>query len=180
VFYGELVVAGSLGAQGATITAVQGTSGATGYSLAEGGSSIVFTQRNSNNLTKVPTAGGAPVVAALVTPRSGVQLLGVSCRGTTCVVAVAPVTLWASAVPGPPQLFASINASETELRGVSLTTGEATTLMSLATLGRRVFSSPLIVPNSSDVVAHLGQMIGHLQTVSSSSSDLHLYRGIVP
>ena len=60
VFRGEVVVRGAINDQGATLVAVPGTAGATGYSIAEDGASIVFTELDNANLMKVPAAGGVP------------------------------------------------------------------------------------------------------------------------
>ena len=175
VFYGEMVVHGTISSQATSLLPVDGTAGATSYAMAENGSTIVFTQRNTTNLLKVPAVGGAPVIAAVVTSASGVQLLGVSCKGSMCIVAVGPVTLWAAAAPGP-ATDPSINLGTAELRLVSLTTGESLPLLS-RTSG--LLSSPLISRTSGDVVVQLGQMMGHLQTFDAPS-DLHLYKALLP
>ena len=168
-FNGEAIVAGTIMGTGATLVAIPGTDGATGYSLAEDGESIVFSQLDNVNLMQVPVAGGSPTVAALVTPRIGMQLLGVSCRETTCVVALGPATL---ANPASKQPRGS---GPYELRNVSLTTGTATTVL---TSGQPV-SSPVLLP-SGDVIAQVGPGFGHLQTFNSSALTLHLYKGLVP
>jgi hypothetical protein len=170
VFYGKMVVAGTIGANGATLVPIAGTAGATGYSFAESGASIVFTRRDSTNLMKVPASGGVPS-AITVTPRTGVQLLGVSCRGTTCVAALGPVTLW----QGLADVYPSINGGAFELRRVSLATGEATTILSRSS----ILASPLLSP-AGDVVAQVGSMFGHLQTFAAAQVDLHRYQGLVP
>ncbi|MGH7522869.1 MAG: hypothetical protein ACREK8_01015 [Gemmatimonadales bacterium] len=168
VFNGKVVVAGTITMAGATLTAIPGTAGATGYSLADGGASIVFTQLDNANLMKVPAAGGAPLVAAVATPRAGIQLLGVSCRGTTCVVALGPALLGNPASHEPP------GSGPYELRSVSLVTGTATTVLtSSATV-----ASPVLLP-SGDVIAQVGPGLGHLQTFNSPDLTLHLYHGLV-
>lgn len=171
VFYGEMIVSGTTGASGAALTPIAGTAGATSYSLAENGASIVFTQRDSTSLMKVSVTGGVPT-RITVTPRTGVQLLGVSCRMTTCVVALGPVTLW----NGPANFYPRIGGGPFELRSVSLTTNQATTILSRT---GSPLASPLIT-SSGDVVAQVGDIFGHLQTFWPSSSDLHLYQGLVP
>jgi len=40
--------------------------------------------------------------------------------------------------------------------------------------------TPRISPTSGDVVAQVGGVWGHLQTVSSAASNLHLYHGLIP
>jgi hypothetical protein len=170
VFYGETLVRGTIDPQGATLLPVAGTAGATSYSLAEDGASIVFTQRDNVNLLKVPAAGGV-ATAIPATSRPDVQLLGVSCRGVACVVALGPITLWQAA-----GTYGSIGSGAFELRSVALASGQSTSLLSR---NGGVLASPLITP-SGDVVVQLGQMFGHLQTFSSSQSDLHLYKALVP
>jgi hypothetical protein len=172
VFRAEQLVRGTITDQGAALVAVPGTAGATGYSLAEGGASIVFTQIDNVNLMKVPAAGGVPVIVGPVTPRAGVQLLGASCRGTTCIAAVGPARL--SPLTGTRQLAGS---GPFELRSVSLVTGAATTILSRS----QVLSSPLLLA-SGDVVAQVGAGNGHFGTMGSIGSfqTLHLYKALVP
>jgi hypothetical protein len=177
LFFGEAVVRGTIGATGATLEAVTGTSGATSYSLAEDGASIVFTRRDDPHLFTVPAAGGTDTAFALVTPA---QLLGVSCKGSTCVVADDPVTLSAATLGSPPAIFPSIGVGPRELRSVSLTSG---TIQSILLLGSAaatpVIATPQISPVTGDVVAQVGGGFGHLQTFSVSGSDLHLYQSLV-
>jgi len=158
LFLGEHVVRGTIIGNTVTLIAVPGTAGATSYSVAEGGASIIFTQRDNLNLMKVPVAGGVPVVAAAATPRLGAQLVGVSCRSATCMVGIG-------------------EASPTEVRAVSIATGAAATVLSRSA---QTLSSPLLTA-SGDVIAQFGPGIGRLQTFSSSANNtLHLYRALVP
>jgi hypothetical protein len=176
MFFGELVVRGTINANGATLTAVPGTAGATTYAPAEGGASIVFTTRNSTTLWRVPAAGGTPVAVGAVTSVPGMKLVGVSCKGITCIVAVAPLTPWAPVIPGPKIDVAKIDPGVTELRTISLVSG-ATTVVYSKNSG--VLSCPAISPVSGDVVVEYGLNMGHLQTWTSSSADLHLLNGLV-
>jgi hypothetical protein len=173
IFDGQAVVRGTIVGTGATLQAVPGTSGATSYSLAESGASIVFTLRDDRQLYKVAAVGGTATVVGVVSSTGGAELLGVSCRGSTCVVAVDPVTLSAPTVP---MNFGQINPGATELRAVSLTTGVVQVLRTTAGL----VATPQVSPVSGDVVAQVGGAFGHLQTFTSSGSDLHLYQGLVP
>ncbi len=163
VFYGESVVRGTIDSNGATLAPIPGTIGATGYSQAENGTSIVFTRLNSADLLRVPAVGGSPVVAAMTTSRPGVQVLGVSCRSDSCVVAVGPAR---TAADGGPSI-----GSPFELRRVSLATGDTTLLL---TRGGGALMNPQLTP-SGTIVAGFGQMMGHLQSYSSPAVDLHLY-----
>jgi hypothetical protein len=168
VFYGESVIKGSVGASGATLAAVPGTTGATGYSLADDGASIVFTRRNSVDLMKVPVEGGSPVIAAVVTSDAGMQLLGLSCRSAICVVAVGTASV-DDAVPSALGTY--------QLRRVPLN-GDSVVVLRSQSLSAGILSSPLYAP-SGDVVANVGDIIGHLRTYSSNAVDLHLFPGLV-
>ena len=172
LFLPGAVVRGTVSASGATLQLVAGTAGATSYALAENGATIAFTLRDDRRLLKVPATGGAITTVATVTPAGNAQLLGVSCRGSTCIVAADPVTL--TAIDGGPTL-AAITAGPFELRGVSLTTG-AVQVLRTAT---GILATPQISPLSGDVVAQVGGAFGHIQTFTSSGSDLHLYQGII-
>jgi hypothetical protein len=167
VFYGETIFRGAISPDGATLTPIGGTAGATSYAFAANGSTIVFTKRNSTQLFSLPSTGGNPAVAATVTLAPGVQLFGLSCKGMTCVVATGPVTPWAAAVPGPGVDIARINLGAAELRAVSLVTGESTVLLTRTT---GLLMSPLVSATTGDVVAQLGFMMGHLQTFDSVKS----------
>ncbi len=172
LFLPGAVVRGTVSATGATLQVVVGTAGATSYALAESGATIAFTLRDDRRLFKVPAVGGTITTVATVTPAGNAQLLGVSCRGSTCIVAADPVTL--TAIDGGSTL-ASITAGPFELRGVSLTTG-AVQVLRTAT---GILATPQISPLSGDVVAQVGGAFGHIQTFTSSASDLHLYPGII-
>lgn len=174
IFDGEAVIRGTITDAGATLQAVPGTSGATSYSFAENGTSIIFTIRDDRQLYKVPAAGGTATPVGIVTSNGGDQLLGVSCKASMCVVAVDPVTL--SAVTASGINFPSFNSGATELRGVSLATGLAQVLVTTTAL----VATPQIAPVTGDVIAQVGGAFGHLQSFSSPASDLHLYQGLVP
>ena len=174
LFPGKAVVRGTITSNGATLTPVPGTVGATGYAFAERGASLVFTLRDDRQLYEVPLAGGMPTAVAIVSQNTSAQLLGVSCRGTTCVVAVDPVTLTTVLPSG--FLYPSFGAGPTELRGVSLSTGLVQVLRTTA----GVVATPQISPLTGDVVAQVGGGFGHLQTFNSPGSDLYLYLGLVP
>lgn len=177
IFFGGTLIRGTVAGTTATFTAIAGGAGATSFSLAENGASIVFTQRDITSLMKIPLAGGAPTVAAAVTPRSGVQLLGVSCQGTTCVVGVGAVTLWAPVNPGPGSDVSDIGAPS-ELRSVSLANGTASTVL---TRSSRLLTNPLLLPDGKSVIAQYGNQMAHLQTFAPAlPSTLHLYPALLP
>ncbi|MES1259694.1 MAG: hypothetical protein ABUL71_03800 [Gemmatimonadota bacterium] len=173
-FPGVIVLRGSIVAGGLALTTVSGTAGASSYSLAEGGTSIAFTMRDDRRLYKVPLSGGAPVAVATVSLSGNAQLLGVSCKGTTCVVASDPVTL--TNVNGNGIIFPSVGTGATELRAVSLASGVVQVLRTTA----GIVATPQISPITGDVVAQVGGLFGRLQTVTSAASDLHLYLGLLP
>ncbi len=175
IFYGEAVVRGTITATGATLSVVAGTAGATSYSFAESGASIVYTLRDDPQLYKVPAAGGAAVVAGAVTTNTAAQLLGVSCRGSTCVVADDALILSALGA-GDAITFPGINPNgPNELRAISLVTG----LVQVVHSGTSLLATPQLSPVTGDVVVQTGGGFGHLQTFTSSGSDLHLYQGLV-
>jgi hypothetical protein len=176
IFYGEAVVRGTITATGATLSVVTGTAGATGYSFAENGASIVYTLRDDRQLYKVPATGGTATVVGVVTPTGGAQLLGVSCRASTCIVADDVLTLTGISLSGAITFPSIVPNGVNELRTVSLTSGVSQVLRTNTTL----FATPQISPVTGDVVAQTGGAFGHLQTFTSSGSDLHLYQGLVP
>lgn len=172
IFYGSAVVRGSIGTGSTVLQAVAGTEGATSYSFAENGASIVFTKRDDRRLYKVAAAGGTAAAVGVVTPNGGAQLLGVSCKGSTCVVAVDIVTL-SSATTG---ITFPSSSGGAELRALSLTTGLSQLLRGFGGL----VATPRISPITGDVVAQVGGAFGRLQSNTSSASDLHLYLGLMP
>jgi hypothetical protein len=172
LFFGAAVLRGTIGDAGATLQAVSGTDGATSYSLAENGASIVFTRRDDPHLFKVPSGGGTDTAVALVGGAG--QLLGVSCRGSICVVADDPVIL-SSAILGT-VVFPGIGIGPMELRAVTLSTGQVQVLRTTS----GIVATPQVSPVSGDVVAQVGGGFGHLQTFSVSGSDLHLYQHLIP
>ncbi len=170
-----VVIRGTIANGLATLHAVPGTVGATGYSQAEAGATIVFTKRDDPVLYKVPSAGGAVTPVGLVPDSAiaGYQLLGVSCKGTTCVVAGDVVTLTRLS---PSKIFPVLTPGVRELRSVSLATGTSTPIRSYP----GIVSSLQISPLTSDVVLQTDGMWGHSQTYEGSiPSDLHLLAGIV-
>lgn len=169
VFRGMAVVRGTITGHDAALVAVPGTAGATGFSLAEDGASIVFTRLDNTNLMKVPASGGVAETVGPVTPRANLQILGVSCRGSTCVAAVGPASL--SSVTGTAQ---PVGTGPFELRSISLATGAAATILTSSL----VLSSPLLLP-SGDVVAQAGAGYGRIQTFNSREEKLHLYQALV-
>lgn len=172
VFYEHgAVLSGVISNGSATVQVIDGTAGATSYSAADNGASIVFTVGADARLFKVPAAGGTPAVVAAVAPGNDVAL-GVSCNATICLVATAPIVLFNGGGPIFPALRAG---GEQALRSVQLSSG-ATQLVKTAA---QVISSPLISPTTGDVVAQIGGVWGHLQTFSGSTSDLHLYPALV-
>ncbi len=127
-------------------------------------------KRNDLHLFTVPAAGGTPEVGPLVTTEPDTHLLGLSCRGTDCMVAVGPVALWAQY---PDTTNAGLTGNAFQLRRVSLATGTSDSLLQRP----YVMSCPLFAANG-DVVAETGAEFGHLQTYDVSGSDLHLYPGL--
>jgi hypothetical protein len=174
VFFGAGgVMSGTIAAGRATLQAISGTDGATDYSLAEGGASIVFTRVDDLHLWKVPVSGGVAVAVASVAQGGAAEILGVSCQAATCVVASAPVSV---VVPG--SVSPQFHAGNSRLDAVSLTTGTSQTLLS--NVGQ-VYSSPQLSPAGGNVVSGVGgTWWGHLQTFyGGGNADLHLYPTLV-
>jgi hypothetical protein len=204
---GGIVLRGTIAAGHATLQPIAGTEGATAYSLAEKGASIVFTLKHDLRLFKVSSAGGTPSptpnpLALDTLARQAGELLGVSCSGELCIVARDGILLagdyWASnANLGaivlehfPAQFITAGIAipSPMELHGISLATG--TDHLLLQNNFNIVFVSPSVSPRSGDVVVQTGGGWGHLQTFATSAtgnlsatdgnSVLHLLKGLVP
>lgn len=171
------VVVGTIAGGNATLQPVPGTDGATSYSLAENGASIVFTRRDDAQLYKVPVGGGT---ASAMQTGALPQLVGVSCKSSTCLVATDALT-FSNGDIGPP-IFPAVVAGPKELRSVSLRDGTTQVLRSLGTSPAiPIIAVPKISPTSGDVVVQIGGVWGHLQTNTGvGSSDLHLYPAILP
>lgn len=170
------VVVGTITGDHATLQPVTGTDGATAYSLAEGGASIVFVRRDDAKLYKVPVGGGT----AVATQTGAIpQLVGVSCKGAICLVA-ADALIFSNGDVGPP-IFPSVATGPKELRSVPLAGGAPQVLRTLgASPAVPIIAVPKISPTSGDVVVQIGGVWGHLQTNTGvGSSDLHLYPAVV-
>jgi hypothetical protein len=200
---GGVVVTGTIAANRATLRVVAGTEGATAYSLAENGASVVFTLKHDLRLFKVSSSGGTPAPtphpAALDTLlRQTGELVGVSCKGVTCIVAKNGILVagyyWAYNIHLEaivPQYFAAqfFNPGQTmELHNISLSDG--TDQLLRQDTANVVVVTPKISPLSGDVVVQVGGGWGHLQTFATAStadlsaidgnSVLRLYKALVP
>ena len=173
---GGAVVAGTITAGHADLQLISGTTGATGYSLAEDGTSVVFTTWNDPHLFKVPVSGGPVTPLSPVLGGPGTQILGVSCKGSTCLVASDAVTL--IDLPGDaPATCAVVNSGAKDLYAVSIGTGSSQRIATAA----EIIALPKISPESGDAVIQVGGSLGHLQTIRApSNADLHLLRAVVP
>lgn len=194
---GGIVVTGTIVGQTATLLAIPGTDSATSYSLAEGGASIVYTRHHDPRLFKVPIAGGAPMPVPVQrsVPDTGAsitaELVGVSCKGSTCVVAHDGIFLtgaysapFAPGFPCPGQshsdpcmIFAGfLPSSPMQLQSVSLATGAVQVLQADDDPVGQVYATPRISPVSGDLVVQRGGVWGHLQTHVTPGRGLgHLY-----
>jgi hypothetical protein len=169
------VVRGTINGGHVTLHVVAGTNGATGYSLAQDGSSIVFTMKDDAHLYSIPIAGGSPSIAGPATPafRPGYQLLGIACKLSTCIVAADSVIFARTAVP---RRNPELRSGTRELWRVSLTSNDASPIGSYAP----VVSALAASPTNNDLVVQVGGGWGHLQTYAGSGpSDLHLLHLIV-
>lgn len=186
----NIVVTGTISQSGATIVAVAGTSGATAYSLAAGGTTVAFTRKHQLQLFAVAVTGGiatpVPVAGRDSLQTQAGELLGVSCKGTVCLAALDGIlptgfywefnlklNAWALHIE-----YARLLNSTAELRQYSL--GSSSSHPVATTSPGAIYSVPRISPTSSDVVVQVGGTWGHLQSVSSPGGDLHLLRGVGP
>jgi hypothetical protein len=193
---GGVVLRGTITAGHAILQAIAGTEHATGYSLAANGASVVFTLKYQLGLFQVPLTGGVPSPTPNPNPPdTTVQLVGVSCKGTTCLYAKDDIAITATIDHDQSFTFAHFlfgpdpaAPGVMELHRISLTTGADELLGSSS--AHVVFATPQISPTSGDVVVQTGGGWGHLQTFATAStgnlfatdgnSVLHLYRGLAP
>jgi hypothetical protein len=194
---GGVVVRGAIASNQATLDAVSGTDGATSFSLAEAGSAVVFTVKHDLRLFRLPAVGGVPTPVPAPAQAASLQqgeLIGVSCKDVTCVVAKDGVFLSGRYTDGclmpPCQLFSHFFSPPRpmELHSIALNTGADVILRTGD--ANIVFVSPRISPASSDIVAQVGGAWGHLQTFATAvsgdlfaparSSVLHLYSTLIP
>jgi hypothetical protein len=170
------VVAGTIAAGHAELQLVNGTTGATGYSLAENGTSVVFTTWNDQHLFKTPITGGPVTTLSPALGGPGAQILGVSCKGSTCLVASDAVTL-INVPGGAPARCAVVNSGAKDLYAVAIGTGSSERVATAA----GIIVLPKISPESGDAVIQVGGSFGHLQTIRTpSNAELHLLRAALP
>lgn len=196
---GGVVLRGTISNGHATLEAVAGTEGATSFSLAEGGTRIVFTMSFRRQLFSVPATGGTPSPAPGPPAPDGIQFAGVSCKGSTCIAAkdaIGPAHstigsyspahyFWDQNPLRPPY---TIPVGLMELHRISLASGSDEVLA--ANNSHLVYATPQISPVTGDVVIQVGGGWGHVQTWATNAmpilwftdgnSVLHLLRGIVP
>jgi hypothetical protein len=176
------VVRGTIAGSQLTLQSVAGTEHATGYSLAENGESIVFIAKFRQVLFKVPVAGGPPAPDPATIPvDTTAELVGVSCKGSTCIVAKDGVSVFYLILAEDKVNFAHFLPRPMELHRVSLSGGADEVI--LANNVKLVYAAPQISPLSGDVVFQRGGVWGHLQTFATpgiSNGELHLLKGVVP
>jgi hypothetical protein len=185
---GGEIVSGTIANGHATLSAIAGTDSATSYSLAESGTSLVFTVPHDLRLFTVPVGGGMPVPMPMtsVGPDTASQitgaLLGVTCRDDECLVARDAVLITGVYIAilrngelGQSELFFQPLSDSMELRTVNLSTGDEQVALTATSL----FASPMLSPVSNDVVIAVGGA-GHIESAMSGHSDLYLLRGILP
>jgi hypothetical protein len=183
-----MVLSGTITGTHATLHAVTGTDSATGYTLAENGTSIVFTRHHDLRLFRIPIGGGAsaPLPIQWDYPQTDIpvtgELAGVSCKASVCIVAHDGIFLSdaysnADCNGGVCQEFAhfffqvdtlhpqSAPAAFMELHRVSLSSGADEVLRSNTT--NTIFATPQISPVSGDVAVQVGGGWGHLQTFAT-------------
>lgn len=197
---GGVVLRGTIAGGRATLQAIAGTEGATGYSLAEGGASIVFTLKHHTQLFKVPASGGSPSpTPATSSAQDTLEIAGLSCKGTTCIVARDAIFLTGVSLDDfqqtPAHFFFKVGPDypntplgKMDLLSVSLSSG--TEQMVGENKIHSIYASPKISPVSGDVIVQVDGGWGHLQTFATRSlevlwytdgdSKLHLLKGLVP
>jgi hypothetical protein len=177
------VLSGTLTVHGASLRLLPGTTGASEFSTAQAGTTLVFA--SGSRLMSVPAAGGTPTLVA----SAGVPIAGVSCRGDSCVYATDSLQV---SIDQPSARFFDSDSltpiGPAQLTRVSLTTG-ATDVIAAGVMPA-VFASPAISPVTGDLVVQVGGNWGRLQTYASYGSGqqildarngvLHLLKGIVP
>jgi hypothetical protein len=181
VFVGQFVVHGTISMNGAALTAIVGTEGADGYSLASGGSTVVFWRLNSGTIWQAPVGGGPPDSVATV-PINGIAaaIHGISCQGSTCVVATDQEELIDDQlVPG---FFIGLLAENGVLYQVGLADHSVVVREGARQTnpddGRGWFT-PRIVPGSGDVVLQVGGSPGMQVLSQQPGADLHRFAAIV-
>lgn len=93
----------------------------------------------------------------------------------TCVVTTDQVTL------GSAIAFPSVSNPNGSIFRFTITTGVATLLRTNAVSSNSaMYSSPLIMPNGTDIVLQAGGSVGRLHSAGTTLGDLYLYRGILP
>ncbi|MES1259695.1 MAG: hypothetical protein ABUL71_03805 [Gemmatimonadota bacterium] len=176
----SVVVRGTISGNSATLQPVDGTLGATSFSLAENSATVAFTVKRDRRLYKVPFTGGSPVVVATISPFASSLQLGVSCKHSTCLVASGVA---ASAFDGGGTPCPGVANGQQELRSVSLAgpVDQVSTVAFTNGLGFNIIVTPQISPVTGDVVVGVGGNLGHLQTIRApSNANLHLLKGLVP
>ncbi len=181
-----VVVRGTIAGNSATLEPIEGTEGATGYSFANDGATVVFTLKGRAQLFTVPISGGAPPAPG---SKDSLEVAGVSCKGTVCVDAVDRILLTLAPTNLPCcQIFAHFWDSTMQVHRISLTTGSDEVIDSVHNW--TVFATPQISPVTGDVVIQVGGTWGHLQTFATAPtgdlfalgprSQLVLLRNVVP
>ena len=164
VLWGQAVVRGTISATGAALRIIPGTEGFAWYALAEGGNTIVLARRYGLSLQRVPISGGIPTLVADIPPDSNRHILGLTCRGETCLVAADLVLL-----RPPAPLIGTEPQPNGRVFSVNLTTGAVDVLQAAAA---SVFlAGPHVAPGLGDIVLQVGAL---------RSTDLYLYKGMLP
>ena len=176
----SVVVRGTISGNNATLQLVDGTVGATGYSLAESGATIAFTLKRDRHVYKVPSTGGTPVTVATISPSPSSLPLGISCKLSVCLIASGSA---ATAFDGGGVNCPGVAIGQQELRRISLAgaVDQASTIAFTNGSGSNIIMTPQISPVTGDVVVGVGGNLGHLQTIRvPSNANLHLLKGLVP
>ncbi|MEP6590042.1 MAG: hypothetical protein ABJC19_02560 [Gemmatimonadota bacterium] len=155
VFNQLAVVRGTITSSGATLQTMAGTEGASSFTLADNGGSIIFAK--DLTISKMPVAGGAITSIVTLLPGIDKRIEDVSCRATRCVANVYEQVL--SPLGGPKPVY--------QLFQFSSAGGAAT----LVTSTEGIWTAVRVSPTNGDVLVRVGSL---------KTGDLYLFRNLLP
>ena len=156
VFNNLGVVRGTVTGSGATLQLLAGTSGARSYSLADGGSTVVFAIGLA--IFKVAVGGGTVTLVTTLPAGNGKRIDDVSCRGGACVV---------NSFEQEPNPLGGSRPAYKLSRFSSA--GGAATLIDTTDTGP--WSAVRLAPTGADAVVRVGSL---------KTGDLYLFRNLLP
>lgn len=145
------LVRGTITSTGAALTPIPGGEGATVWSLAEAGATLVTV--SAGTVVRLPAAGGTPTLVAAI-PRSG-AVTGLHCAGSDCVMTQLVVRPLPAV--GTDTWFYRVRLNPAGIESLRLETGN--------------WAGPRLLPTGGDVV---------VQSSTGPSRDLYLFKGLLP